>query len=233
MGRIQGLRCWGWIGGLVLLLVLPSLSQAQESVQSGVQADAQAGVQALSRFISEVQSAQVQFVQRVSEPGREGKPGKVKTSSGDMSFARPSRLRLHYLKPFVQTLVADGRQISFHDADLEQVTVRPQSQELSQTALGAIATVTQLKALEQTHRIKALPDQEALSWVALEPKAAESTVRQIRLGWRDGLLARMLVEDALGHKTEWTLSQWQINPKLASDHFHFSPPAGVEVIRSR
>ena len=72
MGRIQGLRCWGWIGGLVLLLVLPSLSQAQESVQSGVQSGVQAGVQALSRFVSEVQSAQVQFVQRVSEPGREG-----------------------------------------------------------------------------------------------------------------------------------------------------------------
>lgn len=219
MWRVLGLRAGASL--LALGLMWPGLTWAED------------GVQALSRFVSDVQSAQAQFVQRVMEPGREGKPGKTKTSSGEMSFARPNRLRLSYLKPYVQSMVADGRQVWFHDADLEQVTVRPQSAELNQTALGAIATVTQLKALEQTHRIKALPDSDSLAWVALEPKASDATVRQVRLGWRDGLLSRMVVEDALGHRTEWTLTQWQLNPKLPPDHFHFSPPAGVEVIRAR
>lgn len=190
-------------------------------------------VESLSRFLSEVQTAQAIFVQRVQEPPRENRPGRVNTSSGELAFARPNRFRLHYLKPYAQTLVADGRNLWFHDQDLEQVTVRPQSGELERTALGAIATVTQMSVLEQSYRIKPLPDDQSLAWLALEPKSAEASVRSLRLGWRDGQLARMVVEDALGQRTEWTLSQWQINPRLPSGQFVFSPPAGVEVIRTR
>ena len=190
-------------------------------------------VQSLSKFIAEVQTAQVAFVQRVQEPSREGRPGRINVSSGQMAFSRPNRFRLQYLKPYAQTLVADGRQVWFHDTDLEQVTVKPQNAELERSALGAIASVTHLSALEQSHRIKNLPDDQSLSWIALEPKSAEASVRSLRLGWRDEQLVRMVVDDALGQRTEWTLSQWQINPKLSQGQFVFSPPPGVEVIRAR
>lgn len=228
---------------LVVLLVttmMPAVSTAAPPVASPSASAAvtpdvahSEAVQSLSRFLSEVQTAQAVFVQRVQEPSREGRPGRVKLSSGELAFARPNRFRLQYLKPYAQTLVADGRQIWFHDQDLEQVTVRPQSVELERTALGAIATVTQLSILEQSYRIKALPDDQSMSWLALEPKSVDATVRALRLGWRDGQLARMVVEDALGQRTEWTLSHWQINPKLSGGQFVFSPPAGVEVIRTR
>jgi outer membrane lipoprotein carrier protein len=40
----------------------------------------------------------------------------------------------------------------------------------------------------------------------------------------------MELEDLLGNRTEWRFSNWQRNPKLAPDTFHFTPPEGVDVI---
>ena len=73
----------------------------------------------------------------MTAPAKEGQAARSKTSSGTFEFARPSRFRFDYKKPFEQTIVADGQTLWLYDADLNQVTARKQSQVLASTPGGA------------------------------------------------------------------------------------------------
>ena len=64
-------------------------------------------VQSLREFVRDVRSGRAEFTQTVTSP--DGK--KKKSSSGSFEFLRPNRFRFAYLKPFEQTIVADGEQV--------------------------------------------------------------------------------------------------------------------------
>jgi outer membrane lipoprotein carrier protein len=198
------------------------------AAQAQVSAEAE-----LQRLITQVKSARADFVQRVHEPARPDRPPRIKTSSGHLAFERPNRFRWTYVKPFEQTLLADGRQFWMHDPDLAQVTVKPQPDDLRQTALGAIASVTDMASLKQRYAIQALAPADGLVSLVLTPHAADGPVRELRLAWRDGQLARMVLLDGLGQRTEWHLSNWQDNPNLPEATFRWVTPPGTEVIRTR
>ena len=66
------------------------------------------GLSSLQDFIQNTRSGRADFTQTVTAPPRDGKPGRVKTSSGTFEFQRPGKFRFDYKKPFVQTIVADG-----------------------------------------------------------------------------------------------------------------------------
>ena len=57
----------------------------------------------------------------------------VDRASGRLSLSRPNRFRWDYQKPYLQTIVADGKQLWLYDSDLEQVTVRALEQGLGST----------------------------------------------------------------------------------------------------
>ncbi len=209
--------------GAWALLGLSFSTQAQEA----------SALAELERLITQVKSARADFVQRVQEPARPDRPSRVKTSSGRLAFERPNRFRWTYVKPFEQTLLADGRQFWLHDPDLAQVTVKPQSADLRQTALGAIASVSDMASLKQSYAIQTLPPADGLVSLVLTPHAADGQVRELRLAWREGQLARMVMLDAMGQRTEWQLSNWQDNPRLPESTFRWVTPPGTEVIRSR
>lgn len=219
------LRCT-WLRQVVFGLGCLWVAQASLASQAS-------GVEALSGFIAHVQSAKAQFVQKVKEPPRQDRPQRVKTASGELAFIRPERMRLHYQKPYEQLMLADGREFWLYDPDLQQVVVRPQAQPLSASALGAIAAVNSLQALQATYRVQELPHAQGLAWVLLTPLKAETSVQDIRLGWQDQTLVRMHLSDAMGQQTEWELTQWQINLRLPSEGFKFVPPPGVDLVRSR
>ena len=78
------------------------------------------GLSSLQDFIQNTRSGRADFTQTVTAPPRDGKPGRVKTSSGTFEFQRPGKFRFDYKKPFVQWVKAVPKT---KDGQLQQVQV--------------------------------------------------------------------------------------------------------------
>ena len=217
-----------WV--LVAWLVLIPFAWAQSN------ADA---LESLRQFLQLSNSGRAQFTQVVSSPAKADQVPRRKTSSGTFEFQKPQQFRFAYQKPFVQTMVADGQSLWLYDADLNQVTVRKQSQLLGQTPAALIASSGDLKALQAEFILNAEPDSEGLQWVKATPKQAEGAVQFIRVGLKPTpgaslkgpTLSALEVVDGLGQTSRLNFQNFELNVKLSPETFQFKPPAGTQVIR--
>lgn len=195
-------------------------------------------LEALSQFLRQTNSGRAQFTQVVSSPAKLDQAPRRKTSSGAFEFQRPQQFKFLYQKPFVQSMVSDGQSLWLYDADLNQVTVRKQSQLLGQTPAAFIASSGDLKALQAEFNLKAEPDAEGLLWVKATPKQSEGAVQVIRVGLKPSslsgtppVLTVLEIVDGLGQTSRLSFQNFEINPKLPADTFQFKAPAGAQVIR--
>ena len=193
------------------------------------------GLQALEAFIRLTHSGRAQFTQVVTAPARDGQATRSKTSSGTFEFSRPGKFRFHYVKPFEQTIVADGQTLWLYDVDLNQVTARKQAATLGSTPAALIASATDLRALQADFELQNAPDKDGLQWVSATPKAREGQLQSVRVGLRvgekGGELAALEIADSFGQRSVLSFSKVEVNPKLGADAFAFKPPAGAELIR--
>lgn len=190
----------------------------------------------LSLFLKQTQSGRAQFTQLVTSPAKADQAPRRKTSSGTFEFHRPQQFRFAYQKPFVQTMVSDGQSLWLYDADLNQVTVRKQSQALGQTPAAFIASTGDLKVLQAEFNLSAEPDTEGLQWVKAIPKQTEGAVQTIRVGLKvQGqaipLLSVLEIVDGLGQTSRLSFQNFEVNVKLTSETFQFKAPVGAQVIR--
>jgi outer membrane lipoprotein carrier protein len=80
--------------------------------------------------------------------------------------------------------------------------------------------------------LRNLEDQEGLSWVLVESKAAQESGQKLAAGFDvKGMLQQFQLIDQIGRRSRVVLSQIQRNQPLAADLFVFRPPKGAEVIR--
>lgn len=189
------------------------------------------GLQALQAFIQGVKSGRADFVQTVTGPAREGQAPRVKTSSGRFEFLRPGKFRFDYQKPFVQTIVADGRLLWLYDVDLNQVTERQQAQVLGQTPAALVASASDLDALRADFDLSAEPDRDGLKWVKAKPKTGDGTLQQVRVGFDGTALAQLEILDSFGQRSLLKFSRVELNPELPAGAFVFRIPAGADVLR--
>ena len=189
------------------------------------------GLEALENFIKSTRSGKAEFTQVVTSPAREGQVPRSKTSSGSFEFQRPGHFRFVYRKPFEQTIVADGQTLWLYDVDLNQVTARKQAQALGTTPIALIATAPDLKALQADFVLQNAPDKDGLQWVNGAPKAADSQVIGIRVGFKGDTLVALEILDGFGQRSALQFIGLQVNPPFAPNHFQFRPPAGADVIR--
>jgi outer membrane lipoprotein carrier protein len=185
----------------------------------GARADA---LDSLREFSRDVKSARASFTQVVTAP--DGK--KQKTSTGTFELARPDRFRFAYVKPYPQLIVSDGQKVWIHDADLNQVTTRSADQALGATPAALLAG----SALDKDFELAALPDADGLAWVQAKPKAADSTYRSIRIGFRAKQLAAVEILDSFGQRSRLDFTELTTNTPVAPERFRFTPPAGADVI---
>ena len=129
------------------------------------------GLQSLESFMTRTQSGRADFTQVVTSPAKDGKAERKKTSTGTFEFQRPGRFKFVYLKPFEQTIVADGKTLWLYDTDLNQVTQRAQGQALGSTPAALLASAPDLKALRADFNLESAPAQDGLEWVLATPKA--------------------------------------------------------------
>lgn len=180
-------------------------------------------VDTLREFAREVKTGKAEFTQTVTSPDG----AKKKNSRGSFEFARPERFRFAYAKPFEQTIVSDGRKVYLHDVDLNQVSVRPASAALGATPAALLAG----GEIDKDFTLSSQPAKDGLDWVQATPKAKDqSSVQQLRVGFRGKQLAALEIVDAFGSRSLLQFSNVVANPKLADDTFRFVPPKGADVI---
>lgn len=192
----------------------------------------------MENFVKTVTTGKAEFTQVVTAPPKDGQSPRVKTSSGTFEFSRPNRFRFDYRKPFVQTIMADGQTVWLYDADLNQVTARKQAAVLGATPAALIASAADVKALQADFVLADAPDTDNLQWVTATPKAKDSSIQSVRVGFdaaagtQAGAVLRTLeILDSFGQRSLLTFKAFQVNPVIPASAFEFKPPAGADVIR--
>ncbi|WP_425353584.1 outer membrane lipoprotein chaperone LolA [Rhodoferax aquaticus] len=189
------------------------------------------GLDGLEAFLKTAKTGRADFTQLVTSPPKDGQAPRAKTSSGTFEFARPSRFRFVYKKPFEQTIVADGQTLWLYDIDLNQVTARKQSQVLGASPAALIASAPDLRALQADFALAAAPDKDGLEWVLATPKSKDSQLQTVRVGFKGNDLAVLEILDSFGQQSVMRFSSYQANATLDAATFQFKPPAGADVVR--
>lgn len=190
------------------------------------------GLSDLEAFLKQHRQGQATFTQVVTPPRKEGEAQpRSKTSSGVFAFQRPDRFRFEYLRPFEQTIVADGQTLWLYDVDLNQASARRQQDVLGNTPAALLAAAADLKALGRVFELSNGPVQDGTQWVQAVPRQREGALQQVRIGFREGQLAALEILDSFGQRSLMTFGPMNAQPGFKADHFRFTPPPGVDVIR--
>jgi outer membrane lipoprotein carrier protein len=178
--------------------------------------------ESLRSFLRDTQSGKGQFTQTVTAVDGVRK----KVSSGSFEFLRPNRFRFTYVKPFEQLIVADGAKVWIYDPDLKQASSRRIDTALDSTPAALLAGGN----LEKDFTLKSDGSRDGLDWVLALPRVKETTVRELRVGFRGKELAAIEILDGFGQRSLLQFSNFQSGVALARESFSFKPPAGADVV---
>jgi outer membrane lipoprotein carrier protein len=125
--------------------------------------------------------------------------------------------------------VADGKSVWIFDEELEQVTVQPLTNQLSETP--ALFLSGEFTSIAQAFNVRALAGSKTESQFLVTPKKEDSLLEQMVLSFdKDSKLTRMQIKDVFGQTTVIAFSRIELNPKLDAKLFKFVPPKGVDVV---
>ncbi|MDF1647119.1 MAG: outer membrane lipoprotein chaperone LolA [Legionellaceae bacterium] len=169
-----------------------------------------------------ITSMKASFKQKVSIKKRV-----LSESSGSMALERPGHFRWQTKEPMEQLLIADGKKFWTYDIELEQVTVRQQS-EVTGAAAGLFLGDDRTRFFHdfdvtETHQNK----REIFE---LRATAKQANIQRMSLQFDAAELLSMELYDQLGQRTSITFKHVQTNMALAPHLFRFSPPTGVDVV---
>ena len=177
----------------------------------------------LERFSTGLDTLQAQFDQQVLS-----KDGRVEAESdGQVWLSRPGSFRWEYDGDFPEVVIADGSTIWLYDEALEQVTIRDQSSLATETPLTLL---TDLTRLDEQFIVRELGGDSGLELLELEARSQEAEFERILLGFLDGELLLMAMEDAFGLRTEIRFRDILRNPELGEELFRFEIPEGTDVM---
>ncbi|MGI9202574.1 MAG: outer membrane lipoprotein chaperone LolA [Woeseiaceae bacterium] len=192
-------------------------------VANAQQEDDDAGRLLVKDFLNNVNTMSGRFEQQLVDASN----AIIEESSGTLDIRRPGQFRWSYKTPYEQMLIADGVNIWSYDVDLEQVTVKGQSDALASTP--AILLGGSSDVLDDFDYVGSVSDRGTL-WVRLRPKDTDSGFNMVELGFTDGELTRMLFADNLEQTTLIALLDVRFNEPIDDRQFAFSPPAGVDLV---
>jgi len=177
----------------------------------------------LERFANELDRFQAEFTQTVKS-----QDGRIQDQTfGKVWLQSPDKLRWVYLGEFPETIVADGVNIWIHDESLQQVTVKPQSDQASDSPLMILTDVSQL---DNQFQVTELGNFEDMLLLELKSLDAESEFERILLGFDADGIRMMAMEDAFGQRTEIQFEKILKNQAAEPQLFSFTPPEGADVV---
>jgi outer membrane lipoprotein carrier protein len=177
-------------------------------------------------FVSTVQSGRAKFEQTVFD----AKDKPMQKSNGTLVFTRPGKFRFTYEKP-AQLIVGDGKKVSFFDQDLNQVTIKKLDQAFSGTPAALLAGKGEIdKAFTLVSSGQTDDPGGSIEWLDALPRQKDAGIDKMRVGFRNGDLAVMELNDAFGNRTRLTFTKFERNPKIDPKEYAFVPPKGADII---
>lgn len=177
----------------------------------------------LDQFAANLDRFEAEFTQTVKSGD-----GRIQDQTqGEVWLQKPDKLRWVYTGEYPEIIVADGKNIWVYDESLEQVTVKPQSEEATDSPLMILADVSKL---DQQFQVTELGDFEGMDLLELKSLDSESEFERILIGLVPGAIRLMTMEDAFGQRTEIHFENVRINPPFDPGLFQFTPPEGADVV---
>lgn len=180
-----------------------------------------AAIAQLKAFVASSKTLSANFSQTVSAKN------KHEQTSGRLEISRPGKFRWEYNKPYEQLIVGDGKTLWIYDKELAQVTKKSLNAALGSSPAALLAGNN---AIERDYRLKEAGKKGAVEWLIASPKKADNTFSAIRMGFQANILVEMELTDSFGNTTHISFTGQQKNPAIASSHFSFSAPKGVDVV---
>ncbi len=178
---------------------------------------------ALEAFTEGLDTFQAGFTQTVRS-----QDGRVQDqASGRLWLKSPDRLRWVYQGDFPETIVADGENIWIYDEALQQVTVKPQS---DQAADSPLLILSDISRIDEQFSVTELGDFEDMLLLELKSLDTEAEFERILLGFNDAGVRMMAMEDAFGQRTEIHFDDISKNQPIDPVLFRFEPPADADVV---
>lgn len=202
------------------LLALPMLTMAAQA----------APATPLDGYLQQLKTLRSEFSQTVTD----GRGEIVQRATGKLTILRPGKFRWE-LTPegggSPQLMVADGKNLWFYDADLEQVSVKSATVALASTPAGLLSGEGEVR---ESFDVAAEPRRENLDWVRVTPrpnaKGGDADFREAQLGFAGGELRRMVLNDKLGQTVRLDFTVSTRNAPVRDDETRFTPPPGADVI---
>ena len=113
-----------------------------------------------------------------------------------------------------------------YDEDLEQVSIKDASQSINSSPLAIILGSAELDKL---FNITQLGENDDLQWLSLTPIEGSSGFEFINIGFKNGLLTRMVLQDNFGQTTRLLFTDVSVQMPIADDKFEFIVPEGADV----
>ncbi|MDO3382066.1 outer membrane lipoprotein chaperone LolA [Gilvimarinus algae] len=181
---------------------------------------AQSAGEELTSRLANLVSLQGTFTQvLLDDAGRE-----MERSSGRFVMQKPGRFYWETLEPFPQQLISNGQTIWLYDPDLMQVTVRQLDEQLEKTP--ALLLSRDPKALTTAYDVSKVKEQV----YTLTPTESEPLFVSLTMTFSDTGISEVSVEDGLGQRTVFSLTDTRVNLPVDESLFHFNAPEGVDVL---
>lgn len=150
----------------------------------------------------------------------------VQQSRGTLALQRPGKFSWNYTDPFEQRIVADGSELWVYDVELEQVTVKPMDEGLSN---APIMILMKQSDVSRQFKISEVGQRKFLYWIELEPNAVDLEYSRIFIGLEDDELRAMELQDQFGQSTQIVFENLRVGVVHNPATFKFVVPPGVDV----
>jgi outer membrane lipoprotein carrier protein len=151
--------------------------------------------------------------------------GEMIESSGTFYLLRPNRFRWDYETPSEQLIVADGKRIYVYDKELNQVTTAARRRSSTAPRRSCWRATSRRKVLHHAqHRPR-----RWRTWAELVPKTAETDVEKLQIGFVDGELDTLVMEDRFGQLTRFIFHRPRPQPTAPVRHVPLQATPSLEV----
>jgi outer membrane lipoprotein carrier protein len=150
----------------------------------------------------------------------------VQQSRGTLALQRPGKFAWIYTEPFEQRIIADGSELWIYDVELDQVTVKPMDQGLSNAPIMILMKETDVN---EQFEVNEVGQRKFLYWVELVPHADDLEYTHIYIGIEGGQVRAMELQDQFGQSTQIVFDNLRAGVVHNPTVFKFVPPPGVDV----
>lgn len=157
--------------------------------------------------------------------------GEARSESGTLLLSKPGKMRWDYKEPYPKLFLVDGKSAYFY------VPGQPQAQQVSAKELDDLRSPlrfllgrTRLETELVNLRLSSLSNSELQLEGGL--KGMEDRIAGVTLTVTPaGMMKGIRVEEQDGAVTTFRFSDFEPNPPIPANTFHFQPPPGVTIVK--